>query len=477
MVVCRFPVILDMWLQEATRMLLGNRFQSFVEGSPVSVMVRGVLERAFDPKRLDALFENTAEAGYTRELFFSTTVRLMSEVVLGVSPSVHAAYQDASYAIPVSVTAVYDKLKGIETEVSAELVRDSARQLAPLISLMRGKAPPLLPGYRVRILDGNHLSGTEHRIKELRRLRAAALPGQSLAVLDPELGLIIDVLPCEDGHAQERSLLPDILPMVKVGDLWIDDRNFCTTGFLFGIACLRQGCFLVRQHASTLHWELVGKRHRRGRVETGTVYEQTVRLDNPTTGETLFVRRITVELNEPTRDGETEIHLLTNLPAKHASAKQVARLYVKRWTIEKAFQDLTVALVCEINTLGYPKAALFGFCLAVVAYNAVSLVKASLRAIHGHEKVENELSWYYLCLHLSKVYAGMMIAIPDRYWEIFRRLNDKQFADLLRELAAKIDLHRFRKHPRGPKKPQPKKVSGAKTKHVSTARILAGRSP
>jgi hypothetical protein len=38
-------------------------------------------------------------------------------------------------------------------------------------------------------------------------------------------------------------------------------------------------------------------------------------------------------------------------------------------------------------------------------------------------------------------------------------------------------LRRFRKHPRGPKKPPPKKLSGAKIKHVSTARILAERSP
>jgi IS4 transposase len=457
-------------------MLLGNRFQTFVEGSPVSVMVRGVLERAFDPARLDSLFEKTAESGYTRDLLFSTAVRLMSEVVLGVSPSVHAAYQDASYSIPVSVVAVYDKLKGIETEVSAEVVRDSARQLAPIISMMRGKAPSLLPGYRVRILDGNHLSGTEHRIKELRRLRAAALPGQSLVILDPELMLMIDVLPCEDGHAQERSLFNDLLPMVKAGDLWIDDRNFCTTGLTFGIA-RRQACFLVRQHASTLHWKLVGARKCRGKIETGKVYEQAVRLDNPETGETMIARRITVELAEPTRDGETEIHLLTNLPVADASAKQVARLYAKRWTIERAFQDLTVALVCEINTLGYPKAALFGFCLALVAYNAVSLVKASLRAIHGHEKVEREISWYYLCLHLSKVYAGMMIAVPAKYWEVFRRLDNRQFVTVLKELAAKIELKRFRKHPRGPKRPQPKKISGAKAKHVSTARILAKCSP
>ncbi len=456
--------------------MVGKRFEAFVEKSPVSVMVRGVLERVFEPNRLDALFEKTAEKGYTRDLLFSTLVRLMNEVVLGVSPSVHAAYQDAEEPVGVSVTAVYDKLAGLEPEVSAALVRDSARPLAPVIGYLGGEAPPLLPGYRVLILDGNHLSGSEHRIQELRRMRAAVLPGQALVVLDPTWMLIVEVLPWEDAHAQERSLLEQIVPKVQPRDLWIDDRNFCTTQFLFGIH-RRQGCFLVRQHAATLHGELLGKRKSCGRVPTGRVYEQSVRRDDPATGESFLARRITVELDQPTREGEKVIHLLTNLPGKEVTAKQVTHLYQRRWTIEKVFQDLAVALTCEIRTLGYPKAALFGFCLALVAYNGVSLIQAALRAVHGAAKVQAEVSWYYLCRHLSKVYTGMMIAVPARHWALFRRLDGPGFAALLRELATKIDLRRFRKHPRGPKKPPPKKISGVKISHVATARVLAKRSP
>lgn len=457
-------------------MILGKRFEAFVEHSPLSVMVRGVLERAFNADRLDGLFERTAETQYTRELWFSTLVRLMSEVVLGVSPSVHAAYQDASEPLGVSVTAVYDKLAGVEPRVSAELVRDSARHFSGVIDELGGRVPSLLEGYRVLILDGNHLSGTEHRLKELRRMRAAALPGQALVVLDPALMLIVDVLPWEDAHDQERSLLEQIVPKVQPQDLWIDDRNFCTTKFLFGIV-RQQGCFLVRQHASTLHWQLLGKRKFCGRTATGRVYEQAVRLENPDTGESLMARRITVQLDEPTREGESQVHLLTNLPSHKANARRVAKLYLERWTIERVFQDLAVALTCEIHTLGYPKAALFGFCLALVAYNAVSLIQAALRAVHGAAKVQAEISWYYVCVHLSKVYTGMMIAVPARHWDIFRRLEVREFAALLQELATRIDLRRFRKHPRGPKKPPPKKISGVKISHVATARILAERSP
>lgn len=457
------------------RNMLGKRFEAFVERSPASVMVRAALERSFDADRLDALFEKTAQKGYTRELLFSTLVRLMSEVVLGVSPSVHAAYQDAEEPLGVSVTAVYDKLAGLEPEVSAALVRDSAQHLGPVMEALEGPTRSLLAGYRVLILDGNHLAGTEHRLKELRRMRAAALPGQALVVLDPGRMLIVDVLPWEDAHDQERALLEQIVPKVRPQDLWIDDRNFCTTKFLFGIS-RQQGCFLVRQHASTLHWELLGPRQSCGRVPTGRVYEQAVRLDDPKTGESLVARRVTVQLDKPTRGGEKEIHLLTNLPAEKADARKVADLYLERWTIERVFQDLTVALTCEIDTLGYPKAALFGFCLALVAYNAVSLVQTAWRAVHG-PKLQADVSWYYVCLHVSKVYTGMMIAVPGPHWDIFRRLAAEDFAAVLRDLAARIDLRRFRKHRRGPKKPPPKKLSGAKIHHVATARILKERSP
>jgi IS4 transposase len=455
-------------------MLLGQRFEAFVQKSPVSVMVRAVLERAFDSQRIDALFERTAVRQYTRNLLFSTVVALMSEVVLGVSRSVRVAYQQAEEKPSVSITSVYNKLNGLETPISVALVHDSAAQLGPIIRHLGGTAPAWLPGFRVRILDGNHLPGTEHRIAELRTMRAAALPGQTLVVLDPELGLATDVVACEDGHAQERSLLDEVVGLVEPGDLWLGDRNFCTTRFVFGIAD-RGGFFLIRQHASTLTYQLLGKRKSCGKTASGRVYEQAMELSNPATGAALRVRRITVELNEPTRDGETEIHVLTNVPPEKADALTLSNLYLERWTIETLFQELTVALTCEINTLGYPKAALFGFCLALVAYNAVALVRAALRAVHGHETVEKQVSWYYLCTHVAKVYGGMMIAVPPRCWRIFRDMEDAEFADVLQQLVRSIDLAKFQKHPRGPKKPPPKKTSGAKIKHVATARIIAKR--
>jgi IS4 transposase len=55
------------------------------------------------------------------------------------------------------------------------------------------------------------------------------------------------------------------------------------------------------------------------------------------------LRRITIRLKTATRDGDKEIHVLTNLPSK-VSAVRVASLYRQRWTLEQAFNELTTHL-------------------------------------------------------------------------------------------------------------------------------------
>jgi IS4 transposase len=459
---------------EATMMLLNDVFERFAQDCPVPVMVRGLLENTLSPLFLDELFDSAAESQYTRTLLFSAVVDLMGLVVNRIRPAVNAAYHARAETIGVSLKSVYNKLDNIEPVISAALVRTTAERLETVITTMGGALPPLLPGYRVKILDGNHLASTEHRIKELRTMRAGALPGQALVVLDPSLMLVIDVVLCEDGHTQERSLLDQILEKVHAKDVWIDDRNFCTTNFLFGIA-RRDSFFIVRQHSSTLHWEFTGKKRACGRIDTGKVFQQTVRLNNPETGEVLFVRRVTVVLDTPTRDGDHEIHLLTNLPAKDAKARTIAELYRKRWTIETAFQELAATLNGEVNTLGYPKAALFAFCVALVSYNLMSVIKAALRAVHGEQTVQEKVSGYYLADEVTMTHRGMMIAIPEDEWVVFHDLTPVEMGEVLMELAGNVRLALYPRQPRGPKKPKPEKQSGAKIKHVATAKVLKDR--
>ena len=90
--------------------------------------------------------------------------------------------------------------------------------------------------------------------------------------------------------------------------------------------------------------------------------------------------------------------LAQNLP-KEIHAAKVADLYQKRWTIEGRFYEVTQTLDCEPNTLAYPKAALFAFCLALMASNAVALMRASLRAVHSEDDVQN-MSAYWMCAEM-----------------------------------------------------------------------------
>ncbi len=452
--------------------MLGQVFDRFVEASPVSVMVRGLLERVVGADKLDAFFYRVANKQYTRKLLFSTLFDMMCTVVCGIRPSIHATYTSSVEEIGVSVTAVYDKLNGIELNTASALVKESARELQPLIEEMGGGLEPLLPGYRIKILDGNCLDATQHRIKELREIQGGALPGKSLVVLDPEWMLATHVFPCENGHAQERSLVEDVLWTVEPGDVWIADRNLCTRRFAFGVA--RRNAYFIIRHHQQVSFEALEPLREKGRTDTGKVSEQRVWVTDEQ-GQKQELRRIRIELDEPTSEGDEEIFILTNLPQEVADAKRIACLYRKRWTIEGAFQELAENLCSEINTLGYPKAALFGFCVALVTYNVLSAVKAALRSVHGVEKVENEISGYYLALEISGTYQGMMIAIPEEHWSIFSQLEIPQLAERMIQLATKVRLSAFKKHPRGPKKKPPQRNKKRKQPHVSTAKLLAVR--
>jgi IS4 transposase len=462
---------------------LGTLFERFLQASPIPVMFRALLERALDPAQLDQLFDDTAQSQRTRELLFSSMVKLMFAVVSKVHPSVRAAYLASFDELMTSLSAVYAKLQGIEPAVCRGFVLHAHDRLAPILEgLDGGTLPQPVPGYRARILDGNHLAGTEHRPAPTRTTRAAALPGQALVVLDPATMLVCDVVPCEDAYAQERSLIDAVLQRVATDDLWIADRNFCCTRWVFGVV-ERRGHFLVRQHQATLRWEEAGEWTELGRIATGMVSEQAIRVtdidalgrvlcDEQGAERTVMIRRIRLVLDQPTEDGETEIVLLSDVPPAMADGRRLATVYRQRWTLENVFQTLVEALRCEIDTLAYPKAALFGFCTALVAYNAVAAVRAALRAAHGVEQVEGKVSNYYLAEEIASTYQGMMIALPPPEWAVFRWASEEEFAEFLAAAAGLAWLAKYPLSHRGPKKPRPKRASGKRNHHVATARLL-----
>ena len=117
---------------------------------------------------------------------------------------------------------------------------------------------------------------------------------------------------------------------------------------------------------------------------------------------------------------------------------------------------------------------------------------AALRTVHGIEKIEQEVSSYYLADEIRGTYRGMMIArqrvarvprvvatvegaIPPQEWEIFGPMNFIELTNILKDLATHVNLAVFMSHPRGPKKHRRKfkRIRPSKRPHVSTAKILS----
>jgi IS4 transposase len=445
----------------------------FANGAAATVMTRMALEWLIDDAALDQLFEDQAESQYTRELTLSHMVHLMLDVASGVRPSPRAAFEARRERLHVSAVAFYGKLKRMEPGVTAAVVRHLAGRAREVIESAGGLLDEPVPGYAARILDGNVLAGTEHRAAPLRGTRAAALPGKLLAVYEPASELVLDVVFSEDAYTQERALLDRV--RVEPGQLWIADRNFCVRWFLF-TAARRGAFFLVRRHLSTSPYEPVGDPRRVGRVDTGEVFEQDILVKDPDDDSLHRMRRIVLKLDEPTRDGEAEIELVTNLPAS-VSALTCCEAYRGRWQIEGHFQKLTDLLHCEVPSLSYPRAALFAFGMSVVAGHALAMLTGNLRAAHGEGPVR-ELSHYAVVDEVSHVYRGMMVAVPAPEWAFLRDYTAAELAAALTEVAAHVPVDRMRRSRRGPKKPRTTpKASGKKNHHVSTRRLLDSSDP
>jgi IS4 transposase len=452
--------------QRLGAMLLGR----FAHNNPLAASVRLVLEQIVVPAQLNALFEKHSERQYTRKILFSSIVQVMLAVVSGRVDAPLAAMKRQGDAFKASFSAFYEKIAGTETAVSAALVAHSFAQGRALLVEMGGLRAEPLPGWRLRILDGNRIAASERRLQPLWGVVAGPLPGLALVAFDVAAMMMSDVILCEDGHASERSLVGEILALIAKGDCWIADRNFCTYDILFGVM-KREAAFVIRHHAG-MAGEPVGPRRALGRCATGRLFEQSYQLRHGE--ETRTVRRITVVLDKPTRDKEIELHILSSLPPE-VSAETIASLYNARWTIESAFGDLSRWLDAELKPLGYPRAALLGSCVGLLAYNVVSTVLGALRATHGETFVCEQVSGYYIAQFGREAVGGVVDAtIEEEEWAAWRTLSAPAAAALLKATAARISPALIRKSKRGPKTKTPKRTRYKTKTHVSTKKILDG---
>jgi hypothetical protein len=442
----------------------------FVEKNPLTVMTRCIIGAMVDD-RFDDLFEDHRSRQYDSTIKFSTLAMSVAEIAMGTVENRNQAYRRYEEELGASKTAYYGKVNRCEPGIAEAVVRHTAEQANPLLKQLGFEPWQVLPGYRCFTLDGNHLQKTEKRLKETRGLCAAALPGTVVGRFDHQTGLFDRAYLLEDAHAQESSVLDRAVEDLEVRSLVLADRHFCIVKFMLRVAA-RGAFFLIRQHGR-LKGELLGKHRRIGRTETGEVFEQQMVMRD---GEsTLRVRRITVCLDDATRDGDMELHILTNVPNTDANACTLADLYRQRWEIENAFYVLTMTLNCEMASNCHPRAALFQFCMAMVAYNCRQLLLAALYAEHEQSDVD-QMSQYQVAIDIVSPMDGFLTAIDDQQWARLTPRELSGVADFLRDVSSHVNVKRYRKSVRGPKKPQPARKRCKAGTHVSTAKLLQERN-
>ena len=430
-------------------------------------MARLALERALPAGWVDEVFEAHRQKQYARELLFSTVIELTTLVSLGLRPSLHAAARQMD-GLPVSLASLYDKVRHTEPDVLRALVRGSAERLAPVLAAVGGSGASL-PGWRLRVLDGNHLAASEKRLGCLRAFRGAALPGQSLVVYDPDTGLVVDLVACEDAHASERATVAPLLDGARPGELWIADRHFCTGTILGGLE-RAAASFIVREHGRHPKLAHQGEWQECSRIGTGQVREQEV---IPVEAHAPW-RRVELALDQPTEDGDTSIRLWSNLPDE-IDAGRIAELYRTRWRVEGMFARLERVLNSEVASLGHPRAALLCFTVSVLAYNVLALLGRCVEQAHRQQEPPPEVSTFHLAQQVRGSYEGLLIAVPPEAWLSRHEIDPACLAERLLALARNINTRTVATSKRSPKLKAAKGYVDGKIAraHVATTRVLA----
>jgi len=451
--------------------------ERFEQQAPGAVMAHLALDRALPASWIDEVFLAHRQRQYPRELLFSSVVELMLLVTLGLRPSLHAAARKLGERLPVSLAALYAKVQRTEPAVLRALVQGSAQRLVPLVQCLPERQS--LPGWQLRVFDGNHLPASDKRLAPLRGFRGAALPGHTLVVYDPDSALVCDIVACEDAYESERTGAATLIERAQRGQVWIGDRHFCTQAIVQGLAERGAGC-IVREHARHPKLRSCGPWSEPADIETGRVREQAIELAEPQDSALRHWRRIEIALHTPTQSGDEAIVLWSNLPAE-IEAATIAQLYRKRWRIEGMFGRLESVLNSEIKTLGHPRAALLGFAVAVLAYNVLALLKQFIEHAHRQSHPQLDVSTYHLAVDIAADYGPMLRLLAPEHWP---RADDdpRTLADRLLHLASRMSPRQLATSKRKPKTAQAKGyVDGAIARsHVSTARVLkqaAGERP
>ena len=444
-----------------------SSMQAAEKVSPLTVLVRGAVERWLAPPILTQIASDCAINNYERKVTLQALTAIMLDAVLGMQPTVHAAAIARRDEWSGSIQALYAKLGRVDPKFAMGLVKHTAEGILPLVTSPRLAGKP--GNVSIKVLDGTMPDGSEHRLGVLRELAAAGLPAQAVIVYDLRTGVCDRVAVDEDAYTSEKVLAEALLQEAAADEIYIADRGFCTCR-LMGQLLVRDISFIFREHAHDLVYEEESPERPCGHCSTGVVLEGKVTLCDRLRKCTWELRRIHLQLRAPTQSGEKDLWLLTNLPTD-CLAVEIADLYGQRWQVERHFHFIKRELHGQMPTLGEPRAAIFALCVSLAAGNLLAFVKHLQPEKKGDAK-QPALSGYYLALEISRSYAAIEALTTTRDWRAVTQLSARSFCTWALQLAARVPWSRYVTHPRGPKQRPPPRLSGKHRHHFSTYRLI-----
>jgi Transposase DDE domain len=327
---------------------------------------------------LDEIFARHRGASYQDVITFPLFVHLIAGALLQRDGSAHQSFQRARTdgTLPASVVAMYGKLKRVPLSLSQGLLAETTQRLQTIFPAVDNPLPKSLQAFAPFGFDGKKLKFVAKRLKPLRAVRGQVLGGKLLVVQHLSTGLALAFAADADGEAADNGLVAGALAQVRARyphrpRLWIGDRLFCD---LMQMMQLSEGDdhFLLRYQAKVGFHLDPERAPRTGHDRRGLAYrEDWGWLGSATHPRRRYVRRITLE-----RPGQKPIILVTSLlDADLYPAADLSDAYLRRWGLEKMFQQVTEVFDLRHLIGSTPQATVFQAAFCFLLYNLIQAVR------------------------------------------------------------------------------------------------------
>lgn len=226
------------------------------------------------------------------------------------------------------------------------------------------------------LIDGSRLDPIAHKLKILRNLAPAILPGCVTAVYDLFHGVTRQVLFNPDAAASELLRAGPLLSSLPKGSLIVGDRLYASIQFfwelsqrgLWGLFRLNGNLKVERQH-------LISRKQGGGRA---VLEEWLVLVGSGQTAPAITLRLISFRQGELARDLLTSV-----LDPLTLTAEEALSLYPLRWQVERAFFDLKVVLKLDRFYTCNPNGVAMQVYAAAMVYNAFRVAQGRIAQEQG----------------------------------------------------------------------------------------------